>query len=395
MAEKTVGRSLTAALKPAEVGGIPVTVTLPCNAKNYTTLSARTVSYIVIHYTGNASDTAQANASYFRNTPGTGASAHYFVDEDSIFESVKPVNRAWHCGTTGAYKHAACRNSNSIGIEMCTSGRYLVSDKTLRNAAYLTAWWCTALGIATDMVDAYVLRHWDVTGKSCPLQMAGKDNANWVSFKDMVRSILKTGETTGTAAAATVTAQTEYPAVPFRVTVSKRASALNVREGAGTTYNIVDKLKTGAAATVLETSPNGWGRIGNGRWISLAWCDIGETIRAVSTGVLAVGCEVQFVGAKQYVSSYEDAASVKATPCTAKITLIREGGAHPYHLNGTGVSGWVNAADVLDTGRKSVEEIAREVANGDWGDGEIRKARLRAAGYNPVEVQTIVNTLVK
>lgn len=48
---------------------------------------------------------------------------------------------------------------------------------------------------------------------------------------------------------------------------------------------------------------------------------------------------------------------------------------------------------VSDNG-KSVEEIAREVLQGKWGNGADRKARLEAAGYDYAEVQAKVNTLV-
>lgn len=49
---------------------------------------------------------------------------------------------------------------------------------------------------------------------------------------------------------------------------------------------------------------------------------------------------------------------------------------------------------VVSGGGKSVEEIAREVLQGKWGNGAERKARLEAAGYDYAEVQAKVNTLV-
>ena len=49
---------------------------------------------------------------------------------------------------------------------------------------------------------------------------------------------------------------------------------------------------------------------------------------------------------------------------------------------------------VVSGGSKSVEEIAREVLQGKWGNGADRKARLEAAGYDYAEVQAKVNTLV-
>lgn len=43
---------------------------------------------------------------------------------------------------------------------------------------------------------------------------------------------------------------------------------------------------------------------------------------------------------------------------------------------------------------KSVEEVAREVLAGKWGNGDDRKNRLEAAGYNYSQVQAKVNDLV-
>lgn len=44
--------------------------------------------------------------------------------------------------------------------------------------------------------------------------------------------------------------------------------------------------------------------------------------------------------------------------------------------------------------KKSVDEIAREVIQGKWGNGEERKKRLIAAGYDYAEVQKRVNKLI-
>ena len=45
--------------------------------------------------------------------------------------------------------------------------------------------------------------------------------------------------------------------------------------------------------------------------------------------------------------------------------------------------------------RKSVTEIAREVIAGEWGNGNERKNKLQAAGYNYNEVQAAVNKLLR
>lgn len=51
--------------------------------------------------------------------------------------------------------------------------------------------------------------------------------------------------------------------------------------------------------------------------------------------------------------------------------------------------------DLLDSTEKAIDEIAKEVIAGKWGNGATRKQRLRAAGYNPAIVQDYVNKLLK
>lgn len=43
---------------------------------------------------------------------------------------------------------------------------------------------------------------------------------------------------------------------------------------------------------------------------------------------------------------------------------------------------------------KSIEEVAREVVRGNWGNGAIRKKNLEAAGYNYDVVQAEVNRIM-
>lgn len=47
------------------------------------------------------------------------------------------------------------------------------------------------------------------------------------------------------------------------------------------------------------------------------------------------------------------------------------------------------------TAKKSVDTIAREVIRGDWGNGDERKKKLTAAGYDYSAVQKKVNELLK
>lgn len=140
---------------------------------NFTEGEASRIKYIVIHYTGGFG-TAEENCRYFAGADRK-ASAHYFINYDGeIWQSVEEKNIAWHCGAK-TYKHAECRNKNSLGIEMCARKKnrdsleakdedWYFEDATVEAAVELTRY----LMKKYDVPAANVLRHYDVTGKICP-----------------------------------------------------------------------------------------------------------------------------------------------------------------------------------------------------------------------------------
>lgn len=154
---------------------------IPCNPGNYRAGRTQPVQYIVMHYTANNGDTAQNNCDYYHRVGGLQASAHYFVDEHGVMQSVREGDTAWHCGAR-AYWHPECRNANSIGIEMCSrkraDGSYYIKPETVANAAALARDIMQRYGIDTD----HVLRHYDVTGKRCPMPWVD-DPEQWDAFK--------------------------------------------------------------------------------------------------------------------------------------------------------------------------------------------------------------------
>ncbi|MBM6976696.1 peptidoglycan recognition protein family protein [Intestinimonas butyriciproducens] len=154
----------------------------PCHVDNYQRGRAQPVSLLVIHYVG-ATGGAEANARYYGRTPGIGASAHYFVDHApnaEVWASVPEEDTAWHCGAK-SYRHPTCRNSNSIGIEMCchldAKGGWYIDEATMAAAAELGRDIMTRYGIPLENV----LRHYDVTGKLCPRPLIDEDK--WTAFK--------------------------------------------------------------------------------------------------------------------------------------------------------------------------------------------------------------------
>ena len=151
-----------------------------CNTANYRAGRTQPVRYIVLHYTAGNGDTARNNCDYYHRVGGLQASAHYFVDEHGVMQSVRECDTAWHCGAR-AYWHPECRNGNSIGIEMCSrkraDGSYYIKPETVANAAALAREIMQRYGIDTE----HVVRHYDVTGKRCPMPWVD-DPAQWTAF---------------------------------------------------------------------------------------------------------------------------------------------------------------------------------------------------------------------
>lgn len=152
---------------------------------NFTSRARRLadIAYIVIHYTGNRGDTAKNNADYFAREITGQTSAHFFVDEREVWQSVPENHTAWHCGTKGTYYHPLCRNANSIGVEICMLDKLgHVRQGSIDRAAELVR----ELMRKYDIPAERVMRHYDVTHKSCPEPMVLHPEL-WQAFKDKIQ----------------------------------------------------------------------------------------------------------------------------------------------------------------------------------------------------------------
>lgn len=146
---------------------------------------------VVIHWTANV-DTgadAMANRNYF-NSGVRFASAHYVVDSTEVVQCIPDDEVAWHVGDTPRFKDLPVRDSikypnhQLLGIEMCVNvdGDWLTTYyRTVELVKYLL--------VKHDLNVNHVYRHFDVTGKNCPMMFlpikVGSDsyNWNWMLFK--------------------------------------------------------------------------------------------------------------------------------------------------------------------------------------------------------------------
>lgn len=135
-----------------------------------------TIEGIIIHDTGNKSDSAKNNAIYFKKVY-RGASAHYFVDDREIIQVVEDVNTAWHCG---ASNYSNLKNHNTIGIEMCRIDNK-VTQATLNNTIKLVKCLIEKYNINVSNVQ----RHKDVAPTNCPQALNSSD---WVYFTSQLNN---------------------------------------------------------------------------------------------------------------------------------------------------------------------------------------------------------------
>ena len=162
-------------------------ITRKISRYNYSSRKGNSIKYIVLHYTGNKQDSAEGNANYF-NGGDRNASAHYFVDNNSIYQVVEDHNAAWSVGD--GYGKYGITNYNSINIEMCTSGNCIVSDQTENNAVDLVKSLMAKYNVSIDRV----VRHYDASRKVCP-NWHDNNWSRWSSFKSKLVSTPKKATT--------------------------------------------------------------------------------------------------------------------------------------------------------------------------------------------------------
>lgn len=98
-----------------------------------------------------------------------------------------------------------------------------------------------------------------------------------------------------------------------------------------------------------------------------------------------------------YVSS-TSTSKLRPLKTKGKITKIIAGARNPYLLD-NGNIGWVNDGCIVSTTtapkKKSIDEVAKDVINGKYGNQPERQKRLEAEGYNYRQVQNRVNEMLR
>ena len=136
------------------------------------------VKNIVVHYVGNPDTTAKQNRDYFAQ-PTTTVNSHFIIGLDGeVIQCVPLYERS--CATNH-------RNKDTISIEVChpdESGKF--NNATRESLVKLIVWLCETC----DLEAKDVIRHYDVTGKLCPLYYVENEDA-WLDLLNEIDSQLK------------------------------------------------------------------------------------------------------------------------------------------------------------------------------------------------------------
>lgn len=127
--------------------------------------------------------------------------------------------------------------------------------------------------------------------------------------------------------------------------------------------------------------------------------------KAFCVKIKAAGYKPGFYFNMDYKLNFIDVSELKANGYStwfARYTSIKQSGYDIWQYSETGKVNGISGGNVdmnyllkESLLKKSNKEIAKEVIAGKWGNGEDRKKRLKAAGYDYNAVQKIVNELLK
>lgn len=146
------------------------------------------IKYLVIHDTGNTSPGADAEAHYrYLQTATRYGSAHYYLDDKKIIQTIGDSHTAWSIGDKWGYANNPNRikdalNSNSISVELCINAD-IDKAKAYKNLVELTKNLMKKFNIPHERV----IRHFDATGKMCPGSWSGNNWAKWWQFKEDIQ----------------------------------------------------------------------------------------------------------------------------------------------------------------------------------------------------------------
>ena len=323
--------------------------------KHFTPGRAGTINKIVLHHNaGNLTIRGCYNVWQDRE-----ASAHYQVQSDGrIGQLVWDKDTAWHAGDFNA-------NATSIGIEHadCQTRPWMISAACLENGAHLVAALCKyyKLGRPTWMKNVFPHSHFSAT--ECPASIAGSQNAAYMKrAQEWYDAMMK-----GSSA----------PAAPKPSKPSKPAPKPT------TDLNAL-------ADAVIR------GDYGNGDTRKKKLGSKYEAVMAIVNKKLGASSAPARPAKKKDINTIAQEVIKGAWGNGDDRRRRLEAAGYNYAAVQNAVNAKLGAKSNTPTRRPgpSLDDVARAVIRGDYGNGEERRRRLTAAGYNYNAVQARVNQLL-
>lgn len=339
--------------------------------------SGKKVNKVIIHY--NAGDlTVEGCYSVWQSRE---ASAHYQVQSNGrIGQLVWDKDTAWHAGNWNA-------NCTSIGIEHANKSDGYVTDECLDNGAHLVAAICKEYKLGKPQWKKNVFPHSYFSSTSCPGRLQDKQRDEYMKravywYNKMIGS---SSSSSGSSSGSSSNSGSSFKSYTVKVTTD----ALNIRKGAGTNYAVVGCIKDKGIYTIVKESTGKgatkWGKLKSGAgWISLDFTKKTISSSSSSSGSTTSSKKSVTVVAKEVI------AGKWGNGDTRKKKL--EAAGYDYGKVQDKVNELLNGSS--SSSKKSVDAVAKEVIQGKWGNGEDRKKKLTAAGYDYDEVQDRVNKLL-
>ena len=147
----------------------------------------RKIKGVVIHYVGNPGTSAEANRNYFESLSDgnleTYASSHFIIGLEGEVVQCVPLTEIAYASNT--------RNGDNVSIEVCHPDEAgMFNSAAYDRCVELTAWLCHEFRLNPERD---VIRHYDVTGKLCPLYYVENPEA-WEAFLEDIGAALETLE---------------------------------------------------------------------------------------------------------------------------------------------------------------------------------------------------------
>lgn len=368
--------------------------------------------WIVVHGTGNDATASNEIANMTNNNGRNstwGVSFHFAVDDREIIQGLPLDRHGWHASDGNTPNGG---NRAGIAIEICfdRSGgpRYITAEQ---NTAALVAHLLRERNWGIDRVRTH--QSFDPSRQNCPRQILNS-TGGFNRFLDLVRGFMNESNSSSQSANQTANKPNNQVSNPAPIgTVTLKNGNWNVRALPNMQAKIVRTIQANTLPIIARNSAN-WVQLSCNGWVEpAAVASLNDPTAGVGStpSQISVGSRV-FVNGRLASNSNGGGLGRTLNGSTHTVSRIATSGSHRFLLdNGLG---WVQKSQINLPGQaapapspapaappqtarpsQNLDEIARQVIRGSWGNGEERRRRLAAAGHDAGVVQARVNEMLR